>query len=74
MFGQYDGLAIFDMGDSQLMATLSLMVGSSGVARQVETHELIEANDLVTIVGKAKSARATAHQGARLGNTARSQI
>jgi hypothetical protein len=29
-------------------------VGSSGVARHVETHELIEASDLVAIVGKAK--------------------
>jgi uncharacterized protein with GYD domain len=57
MFGQYDGLAIFDMPDSQSMAALSLTVGSSGVARHVETHELIEANDLVTILGKAKSAQ-----------------
>jgi uncharacterized protein with GYD domain len=57
MFGQYDGLAIFDMPDAQSMAALSLTVGSSGVARHVETHELIEASDLVSIVGKAKSAQ-----------------
>jgi uncharacterized protein with GYD domain len=57
MFGQYDGLAIFDMPDAQSMAALSLTVGISSVARHVETHELIEASDLAAIAGKAKSAQ-----------------
>jgi uncharacterized protein with GYD domain len=57
MFGQYDGMAIFDMPDSTAQAAAVLAVTSSGVFRQAETHELIEADDLVAILQKAQTLR-----------------
>jgi uncharacterized protein with GYD domain len=57
MFGQYDGMAIFDMPDSTTQAALVLAVSSSGVFRQAETHELIEADALVAILQKAQTLR-----------------
>lgn len=54
MFGQYDGLAIFEMPDSQRAAALSLAVTSSGSFTKFETHELIEAGDLVQIAERAR--------------------
>ena len=54
MFGQYDGVAVFEMPDSHTMATLSLAVSSSGVFTRFETHELIEASDLTTIAERAR--------------------
>jgi uncharacterized protein with GYD domain len=57
MFGQYDGLAIFDAPDARTQAALSLAATSTGVFRQVETHELIEADDLVAILQKAQTLR-----------------
>src|SRR5918999_2377423 len=55
MFGQYDGLAIFDMPDAATQAALVLAVSSSGVFRHAETHELIAADDLVTILQRAQT-------------------
>ena len=57
MFGTYDGLAIFETPDSKSMAALSLAATSTGVFRHVETHELIESSDLITILQQAKTAR-----------------
>ncbi len=57
MFGQYDGVAIFDFPDSATAACLSLAVTSSGAFRHFETHELIPADDLVGIAEKAKALR-----------------
>ena len=57
MFGQYDGLAIFEMPDSATTAALSLAAASSGAFRHVETHELIAADDLVGVLQKAKTLR-----------------
>jgi len=54
MFGQYDGLAIFELPDSQTAAALSLAVTSSGSFARFETHELIESGDLVQIAERAK--------------------
>ena len=41
MFGQYDGLVIFELPDSQTAAALSLVVTGSGAFTTFETHELI---------------------------------
>jgi uncharacterized protein with GYD domain len=54
MFGQYDGLAIFDLPDSATAAALSLAVTSTGSFTRFETHELIAAGDLTAIAERAK--------------------
>jgi uncharacterized protein with GYD domain len=54
MFGQYDGLVIFEMPNSQSAAALSLAVISSGAFDRFETHELIESGDLGQIAGLAR--------------------
>jgi uncharacterized protein with GYD domain len=57
MFGQYDGIAIFDCPDSAAAAALSLAASSSGAFRHFETHELIAADELVKILDKARTVR-----------------
>ncbi len=54
MFGQYDGLVIFELPDSKAAAALSLVVTGSGAFTTFETHELIEASDLAQIAERAK--------------------
>ena len=54
MFGQYDGLVIFELPDSKTAAALSLAVTGSGAFTTFETHELIEASDLAQIAERAK--------------------
>jgi uncharacterized protein with GYD domain len=54
MFGQYDGAAVFVLPDSHTMAALSLAATSSGAFTRFETHELIDANDLLAIADRAK--------------------
>jgi uncharacterized protein with GYD domain len=57
MFGQYDGLAIFEVPDSATMASAALTATSTGAFRHFETHELIAADDLVAILRKAQTLR-----------------
>ncbi len=54
MFGQYDGLAIVELPDSQTAAAVSLAATGSGAFTRFETHELIEAGDLAQIAERAK--------------------
>ena len=54
MFGQYDGMGIFEAPDSSTMAVLSMAVTSSGSFTRFETHELIEAGDLAAIADRAR--------------------
>jgi uncharacterized protein with GYD domain len=54
MFGQYDGLVIFELPDSKTAAALSLAVTGSGAFTTFETYELIEASDLAQIAERAK--------------------
>jgi uncharacterized protein with GYD domain len=54
MFGQYDGLVIFELPDSQAAAAVSLAVTGSGAFSRYETHELIEAGDLARIAERAR--------------------
>jgi uncharacterized protein with GYD domain len=54
MFGQYDGLVIVEVPDSQAAAALSLAVISSGAFTRFETHELIESSDLGRIAERAR--------------------
>jgi uncharacterized protein with GYD domain len=54
MFGQYDGLVIGEYPDS---AAAVLAAASTGAFKHVETHELIEADNLVEILRKAQTLR-----------------
>lgn len=54
MFGQYDGLVIFELPDSKSAAALSLAVTGSGAFSRFETHELIEPGDLAQIAERAQ--------------------
>jgi uncharacterized protein with GYD domain len=54
MFGQYDGFVIVDLPDSRAAAATSLAVSSTGSFEHLETHELIEAEDLNPIMEQAK--------------------
>jgi uncharacterized protein with GYD domain len=54
MFGQYDGFVIVDLLDSRAAAATSLAVSSTGAFEHLETHELIEAEDLNPILEQAK--------------------
>jgi uncharacterized protein with GYD domain len=55
MFGESDGFAVLDLPDSSTAAALSLRVASSGGFHHLDTHELIEADDLGGILEKAKA-------------------
>src|SRR4029453_13840640 len=54
MFGQYDGFVIVGLPDSRAAAATSLAVSSTGAFEHLETHELIEAEDLNPILEQAK--------------------
>jgi uncharacterized protein with GYD domain len=54
MFGQYDGFVIVELPDSRAAAATSLAVSSTGVFEHLETHELIEAEDLNPLLEQAK--------------------
>ena len=54
MFGQYDGMGIFVLPDSQTMAAVCLAATSSGAFSRFETHELIEAGALTAIAERAR--------------------
>ena len=54
MFGQYDGMAIVEMPDSQAHAAATMALISSGAFTHFETHELIEADDLTAIAERAR--------------------
>ena len=59
MFGQYDGMAVFEMPDAETTAATILAIVSSGAFTRFETHELIAVGDLTSI---AKRARGIAYQ------------
>lgn len=54
VFGQYDGMAVFEMPDARTTASTSLAIVSSGAFTHFETHELIEAGDLTAIAERAR--------------------
>ncbi|MGH2704928.1 MAG: GYD domain-containing protein [Actinomycetota bacterium] len=56
MFGEYDGLAIFDMPDSSTQAAVAIGVASTGVLKSLVTHELIGMEDTTAILEKARAA------------------
>jgi uncharacterized protein with GYD domain len=54
MFGQYDGIAIFEFPDSAKLASLMIAVAGRGAVTDLETHELIEASDIEGLLAKSK--------------------
>ena len=55
MFGDYDGLTIFEAPDSVTAGAMVAAVLGSGAVR-TSTHELLTMEDAVTLLNKAKSA------------------
>lgn len=62
MFGPHDGLAIVDVPDSVTAAALSVAVASTGAVSNIETHELITADDATALLQRAGSARSSYQQ------------
>lgn len=58
MFGQFDGITIFEAPDSVTAAAISIATTSSGAFSRMETHELIDPAALPDILGNAKAATA----------------
>ena len=56
-FGEDDFLAIFEAPDDLTAGALSIVVGSSGAARNVRTTKLITAEEGRKLLDKAKAAR-----------------
>jgi uncharacterized protein with GYD domain len=54
MFGQYDGMAVFEMPDANTAAATIMAIVSSGAFTRFETHELIALGDLTSIAEKAR--------------------
>ena len=67
MFGQYDGFVIVDLPDSRAAAASSLAVSSTGAFEHLETHELIEAEDVNPILEQAKGISAAPRRAGRHG-------
>jgi uncharacterized protein with GYD domain len=59
MFGDRDGIAVIDVPDAAAAAACSLAVTSSGAFSHMETHQLIAADDLPSVLEKAARARET---------------
>ena len=53
MFGNRDGLAIFQAPDAEAAAAVAIAVAGSGSFTSVETHELIEPERLAAVLSKA---------------------
>jgi uncharacterized protein with GYD domain len=55
MFGEWDGFVIIDVADSRAAAAVSLVVSSSGAFGRVQTHELLEADELAGVLSSASN-------------------
>jgi uncharacterized protein with GYD domain len=54
LFGQYDGLAIFEFPNSKKIASFMLAVAGRGALSHLETHELIDAKDIEGLLKAGK--------------------
>lgn len=57
MFGEDDGMVIFEVPDAQTAAAVSLAVSSTGAFVRLHTHELIAAENINRVLERARSAR-----------------
>ena len=58
MFGEYDGIAIFEGPDSVTAGAVSIAVASTGAVSKAVTTELFDADDQQAMVERAKTALA----------------
>jgi uncharacterized protein with GYD domain len=59
MLGPHDGIVVADLPDSARAAALSVVVGSTGSFKHLETHELLTQQDFAQIMSHAKDAGGT---------------
>jgi uncharacterized protein with GYD domain len=57
MFGAWDGFLVVDAPSSIQAGGLSVAVGSTGVLRHIETHELLDQGQLHEVLESARNAR-----------------
>ena len=57
LFGERDGMAVFEAPDSATAAAVALVIGGSGAFRSVTTHELMSSAELVDVLHRAAAAR-----------------
>lgn len=57
MFGSYDGLEVLEVPDSVTAAALSVMLTGSGAFKHVETHELLNEQQMTQAVQKCNRSR-----------------
>jgi uncharacterized protein with GYD domain len=53
LFGERDGMAIYEAPDAEAAAAVSIAVGSSGAFRALQTSQLLEPQQLISVLGKA---------------------
>src|ERR1700716_2797384 len=59
MFGEDDGMVVFEVPDAETAAVVSLAGGSTGAFASIGTHELISADRLPAVLDRARTARAS---------------
>jgi uncharacterized protein with GYD domain len=57
MFGEQDGMAIFDAPDAEAAAAVSIAVGSTGAFRSLRTHQLVDPERMPSVLETAGRAR-----------------
>ena len=57
MFGPHDGICIFDAPNSVSAGAVSVAVGSTGSFKALETHELLNQDQLTDLLGAARECR-----------------
>ncbi len=55
MFGQFEGLVIFDVPSPDLASAIALAVSRTGVVTHLEVHELVNPDQLPSIAIRAKA-------------------
>ena len=55
MFGDYDGMVVFDVPGSASAAAVSVAAGSSGAFKHLETHELFTQEQLGETLAQARN-------------------
>ena len=57
MFGEQDGMALFDAPDPEAAAAVSIAVGSTGAFRSLRTHQLLDPARMPAVLETAGRAR-----------------
>jgi uncharacterized protein with GYD domain len=55
MFGEWDGLVIYEVGDPSIASTLSAVVTASGLIERVKTNQLLGTDDVRAALDAANS-------------------